>query len=193
MNDAGLRPAKSILNNRVRRYKMRQMMMPDALGGGRMIETEGNVVRRVEGIDELIPEDYPLERRFYEGTTLPEVEKRLKGQVIIQEEEQALEEAKREREGLVLWTDGSRKEDEWVGCAVVWKEERWNKRRVHLGRQKEAFDAEMYAVTAQIGTRILRDNGRRSLVVSEELCYGRAETLEDAEEAVRRWRYNLVR
>jgi len=30
-------------------------------------------------------------------------------------------------------------------------------------------------------------------VVSEELCYGRAETLEDAEEAVRRWRDNLVR
>ena len=49
------------------------------------------------------------------------------------------------------------------------------------------------SVTAQIGTRILRDNGRRFLVVSEELCYGRAETLEDAEEAVRRWRYNLVR
>ena len=98
---------------------MRQMMMPDALGGGRMIETEGNVVRRVEGIDELIPEDYPLERRFYEGTTLPEVKKRLKGQVIIQEEEQALEEAKREREGLVLWTDGSRKEDEWVVLRVL--------------------------------------------------------------------------
>jgi len=29
--------------------------------------------------------------------------------------------------------------------------------------------------------------------VLEELCYGRAETLEDAEEAVRGWRHNLVR
>ena len=115
-----------------------------------MIEMEGNVVRRVEGIDELIPEDYPLERRIYERTTLPEIKKRLKGQVIIQEEEQALEEAKRERDGLVLWTDGSRKEDEWVGCAVVWKEERWNKRRIHLGRQKEAFDAEMYAMSEAV-------------------------------------------
>jgi len=38
----------------------------------------------------------------------------LKGKVIIQEEEQAMEEAKREKDGLVLWTDGSRKEDEWV-------------------------------------------------------------------------------
>jgi len=41
---------------------------------------------------------------------------------MIQEEKQALDEAKLEREVLVVWTDGSRKEDEWVGCAVVWKE-----------------------------------------------------------------------
>jgi len=44
MNNAGLRPAKSIPNNRVRRYKMRQMMMPDATGGGKELEMEGNVV-----------------------------------------------------------------------------------------------------------------------------------------------------
>jgi hypothetical protein len=48
-------------------------------------------------------------------------------------------------------------------------------------------------VTVQKGTKILRDNGRRFLVVSKELCYGKAETLEDAEEAVRGWRYNLER
>ena len=31
---------------------------------------------------------------------------------------------------------------------MVWEEEgRWKKRRVHLGRQKEAFDAEMYAMS----------------------------------------------
>jgi len=130
MNDAGLRPAKALLNNRVRRYKLRQMMMPDAEGGGKMLEVQRNVLQRVEWIDELIPEDKPFERRSYERTTLPMDKRRLKGEVIIQEEEQALSEAKLEREGLVLWTDGARKEDEWVGCAVVWKEEgRWNKRR----------------------------------------------------------------
>jgi len=133
-----------------------------------MLEMEGNVVRRVEGIDELIPEDYPLQRRMYEGTTLLEIRKRLQGQVIIQEEEQALEEAKREREGLVLWTDGSRKEDEWTGCAAVWKEEgRWNKRRVHLGRQKEAFDAEMYAMSeaVKIADEISRNKEVRRVTV----------------------------
>jgi len=60
--------------------------------------------------------------------------RRLKGEVIIQDEEQALKDAKLEREGLVLWTDGSRKEDEWVRCAVVWGQKgRWKQRRVHLG------------------------------------------------------------
>ena len=150
MNDAGLRPAEPLLNNRLRRYKVRQMMMPDFKGGGRLLETRGSVCQRVEGIDELIPEEF-CERRIYETTTLPKVRKSLKGKVIIQEEEEAKREAGKEREGLVLWTDGARKEDEWTGCAVVWKEkERWEKRRVHLGRQKEAFDAEMYAMSEAV-------------------------------------------
>jgi hypothetical protein len=49
------------------------------------------------------------------------------------------------------------------------------------------------SVTAQKGTKILRDNGRRFLAVSKELCYRKAEMWEDAEEAVRGWRYNLER
>jgi len=41
-------------------------MMPDAQGRGRMLEVRRNVLQRVEGIDELIPEDKPVERRSYE-------------------------------------------------------------------------------------------------------------------------------
>jgi hypothetical protein len=122
---------------------------------------------RVEGIDELIPEDYPFEPRMYEGTTLPQIKKRLKGRVMIQNEEQALEEVKKERDGLILWTDGSRKEDEWTGCAVVWKEDRWNKRRIHLGQQKEAFDAEMYAMSeaVKIADEITRGKEVRRVMI----------------------------
>jgi hypothetical protein len=47
-------------------------------------------------------------------------------------------------------------------------------------------------VTAQAGTKILGHNGGRFLVVSKELCYGKAETLEDAEEVARLWWYNSV-
>jgi hypothetical protein len=65
------------------------------------------------------------------------------------------------------------------------------KRKGEMGDEDEN-DMEN-SVTAQIGTRILRDNGGRFRVVLKELCYGKAETLEDAEEAARGWRYNLVR
>jgi len=123
-------------------------MLPNARGGGRILEVRRNVLQRVEGIDELILEDKPFERRSYKMTTLPMEKKCLKGQVIIQEEKLARKEAKLESEGHVLWTDGSRKEDEWVGCAVVWNGEgRWKKRTIHLGQQKEEFDVEMYAMS----------------------------------------------
>jgi len=76
------------------------------------------MLQRVEGIDECIQEEI-LETRCYEYAVLPESRQSLTGKLIIQEEEQAKKEVEREREGLLLWTDGSRKEDEWVGCAVV--------------------------------------------------------------------------
>jgi len=147
MNDVGLQPAKALLNNQVRRYKVRPMMMPDSQGRGRMLEMRRNVLSQVEGFDELIPEE-PFKQRSYKRATLPKTRRFLDGTVIIQDKKQAMMEAQAEREGHVFWTDGSRKEDEWVGCAVVWREwERWKKRRTHLGQQKEAFDAEMYAMS----------------------------------------------
>jgi len=48
-------------------------------------------------------------------------------------------------------------------------------------------------VTAQAGTVIPGNNRRKIWVVRKELCHGKAETLEDAEEAARGWRYNLGR
>ena len=47
-------------------------------------------------------------------------------------------------------------------------------------------------VTAQEGTKVLGKYKRKIRRVWKELCYGKAETLEDAEEAARWWRYNLV-
>ena len=47
-------------------------------------------------------------------------------------------------------------------------------------------------VTAQEGTKVLGKYRRKIRKVWKELCYGKAETLEDAEEAERWWRYNLI-
>ena len=49
------------------------------------------------------------------------------------------------------------------------------------------------SVTAQEGTEILGNNRRKIRKVWKELYYGKTETLEDAEEAARWWRYNIVR
>jgi len=86
MNDVGLRLAKALPNDRVRWYKSRQKMMPEAQGGGRMVEVQRNVLQRVEGMDELILEDKPFERRSYERLTLPTAKRCLKGKVIILDE-----------------------------------------------------------------------------------------------------------
>jgi len=48
-------------------------------------------------------------------------------------------------------------------------------------------------VTAQAGTVIPGNDRRKIRVVRKELCYGKAETLEDVEKAARWWRYNLVK
>ena len=50
----------------------------------------------------------------------------------------------------------------------------------------------MSTVTAQGGTKVLGKYRRKIRKVWKELCYGKAETLEDAEGAARWWRYNLV-
>ena len=47
----------------------------------------------------------------------------------------------------------------------------------------------MECVMAQEGTKVL---GKYRRKIRKELCHGKAETLEDAEEAARWWRYNLV-
>jgi len=88
-----------------------------------MLQTKrGNVPQKGEGIEELIPEKF-LERRGYQRTTLQISEKSLTGKVSILDEDETTENSKREREGLVLLTDGLSSENELVGCVVVWKEE----------------------------------------------------------------------
>ena len=52
---------------------------------------------------------------------------------------------------------------------------------------------DVLGVTALGYVEVLGNNGRTLRSVWKELCYGKTETLGDAEKAVRGWRYNLVR
>jgi hypothetical protein len=74
-----------------------------------------------------------------------------------------------------------RKDDEWVGCIVVWKEERWEKRRINLSQQKEAFNKDMYTLSHKV--EIVEDMCRKKDVIAVTI-------LMDSQSALRRIQSN---
>ena len=74
--------------------------------------------------------------------------RRFGGRIVVERKEAALRTAKEWNRPDTVWTDGSRQEDGAVGAACVWRspEGMWTGRRFQLGKNKEAFDAEVFAV-----------------------------------------------
>ena len=110
--------------------------------------------------------------------------RRFKGRIQIDPRGEALRAAKGwgDRRNTV-WTDGSRLEDGRVGAVVVWwreagrepprigpntgrrytpdwREAGWAGRRYHLGRNKEVYDAELYALYR--ATKVLEERGEEN-------------------------------
>jgi len=48
-------------------------------------------------------------------------EEALQGEIVVDERKKAMEEVETARDGVTLWTDGSRTEDGACGYAVVWR------------------------------------------------------------------------
>jgi ribonuclease HI len=84
-------------------------------------------------------------------------EEALQAEVVVDERKKAMEEAGIARDGVTLWTDGSRTEDGACGYAVVWRKkgEVWKGHQVHLGHNQEAYDAECAAIVRAL--RVGRD------------------------------------
>jgi ribonuclease HI len=84
----------------------------------------------------------------------------LKGRVIIEDagSAKATAEAWTIDRGRAVFTDGSKGEDGWTGCAAVWRngEGGWQGRKIFMGRNKEVFDAELYAIW--LGLKATRDH-----------------------------------
>ena len=76
------------------------------------------------------------------------------GAELIQEEwEEAKREAEKVSPGLVIFTDGSRLENEAAGYAVAWKNGRtWEGIKTHMGFNQEAYDAECAALARALKT-----------------------------------------
>lgn len=84
------------------------------------------------------------------------------GQVIIESAKKALDKAKEEGEGLVLWTGGSKLDQGNVGAADCWKDkarDEWKSQTVFLGKNKEVLDAELWAIlkALEVALKILNE------------------------------------
>ena len=59
-----------------------------------------------------------------------------------------------------MWTDGSRLENGAVGAAVAFRSSKvWVRRGIYLGKNKEVFDAEVFATMRAV--RLLDERGER--------------------------------
>jgi len=78
-----------------------------------------------------------------EDTVLLEAASPLEATVVVKEEAAAAREARLDRPGLTIFTDGSRLENGATGYAVVWKKgSDWEGLKSHMGWGQEAYDAE---------------------------------------------------
>ena len=88
----------------------------------------------------------------------------LRAEVYVEKKEDALRTAREwseEDQRNTVWTDGSRLENEAVGAAVAFKEKGdWKREGTYLGRNKEVFDAEVFAIGRAL--EVLNDRGEES-------------------------------
>ena len=98
----------------------------------------------------------PIERSWRLNTELPL-------QVALQARQEALQEAQKDRDGIVFWTDGSRLDTGKEGSAVWFekKSDKWQKKRRYLGENKDSFDAELWAISYSV---VIRPTINRRLI-----------------------------
>jgi ribonuclease HI len=172
VREAGLVPAKILLDNRQRTYACRLLSLPQghptkdilpmSLVSGDGAAQPGE---QPDGdIDWAIGEGrtwlgYHLARKIAMGDCIdpaegvePIVETRpdyFPGVIHVENTETATKTAKDPTQsGLVLWSDGSKLETGGTGAAVVWnRDENWSMLRTTLGKNNEIFDAELWGVS----------------------------------------------
>ena len=80
---------------------------------------------------------------------LPESVIEFEKQVVIKSPKKTLEKAKKDCQGLVIWTDRSKLDQGNVGAAACWKDkacDKWKKQSVFLGKKKKTLNAELWAI-----------------------------------------------
>ena len=104
----------------------------------------------------------PIKRSWQWSTKVPL-------QVVVQPRKEAFHDAKKKREGMVLWTDGSRLDTGKAGSAVVWLDkmsDKWQEKRQYLGENKDLFDAELWAISDALEISIKKTRNTQPTTVT---------------------------
>jgi ribonuclease HI len=189
VKEAGLRPAISLVENRQRRYGTRILTLPK----GHLARSILPAGARGEDIDSTERWEMPGTRNETLGEQLTwmaggngvigqgvgiepaaiyEREENGADIRIADDEEQAVREEEewgRDEEAMRIWSDGSRDQTGRAGTGIAWKAENgeWKERRIHLGQNKEVYDAELYGIAeaVSIAHRIVKKTGHTRIAV----------------------------
>jgi len=156
--ESGLRPAVAQLENRQRRFTARLLSLPAGSEARGIVGVQSAIGRRLEtsiGYSERMEET--------EITRKPE---KMEAVRIVKERGRAIEEAEKDREGLTLFTDGSRLKSGATGYAVTWKAGNgWVGVKAHMGYNQEAFDAECAALARALEVAAKRRTRPKAVII----------------------------
>ena len=144
--ESALPPARALLNHRQASFALRLLSRPADSGGQEEI-----LIHRNSELTARIRERCGLRRGETAEIQKWEEFREIRAEVHVERKEDALKRAKEwteEDQRDTVWTDGSRLENERVGAAIAFKREgTWKELGVYLGKNKEVFDAELFAIS----------------------------------------------
>jgi ribonuclease HI len=156
--ESRLRPAAAQLDNRQRRFAARLLSLPVGSEAKGIVGAQSAIGSRLETA-------IGYSGRMEEIVIASKPEK-TEAVRIVEDRERAIEEAKKDREGLTIFTDGSRLESGATGYAVAWKAgNRWVGVKAHMGYNQEAFDAECAALARALEVAAKRQTGPKAVTI----------------------------
>ena len=155
---------RALCSTRQARFALRLLARPKDSGG------QEEILERKSSLTARIKERCGLGRRETAEVQVWEGFKVLEGRAFVERKEDALRTARElQDQSRTVWTDGSRLEGGAVGAAIAFRgREGWVKRETCLGKNKEVFDAEVFAILR--ATRLLDDRAEsgQSVTISSD-------------------------
>ena len=142
---SALPPARALLDHRQASFALRLLSRPIDSGGKEEILTHRN-----SELTARVRERCGLRRKETAERLRLEEFREIRAKVYDDRKEDALHTVKDwtgKDQKDTIWTDGSRPENERVGAAIVFRGRgSWKEQGTYLGRNKEVFDAELFAI-----------------------------------------------